>query len=253
MIERGELVEYLDRYLAVGDVQDDCPNGLQVEGKTSIHRLAVGVTACQALLSRARRWGADAVLVHHGIFWNSKEGTRIERSLRQRLMILLDEKMSLLAYHLPLDCHPEVGNNAILAQQLGASKVEQAFPHRGTAIGLRCELPEAISADSFFARVARVTGRDPLVIPGGETKIMTFGIVTGRAPNSAVEAVRLGLDAFLTGEGSEPVVHLAREEGLHFIAAGHHATERFGVQALGDHLAKRFKLELSFLDIGNPV
>ncbi|MDQ7006642.1 MAG: Nif3-like dinuclear metal center hexameric protein [Acidobacteriota bacterium] len=253
MAARNEVVDYLETYLEPGAVQDYCPNGLQVEGRESIQRLAVGVTACQALIEAAAAWRADALLVHHGIFWNSARGVRVERSLRRRLEGLLRAEINLLAYHLPLDRHPEVGNNAVLARRLGAVDVEPAFPSGGVPVGLACRLAQNVDAAEFFGRIARATGRDPLVVDGGPARLRSFGVVTGADPRSAETAARMGLDLFLTGESSEAMVHLAREEGLHFVAAGHHATERFGVQALGEHLARRFGLEQRFIEIGSPV
>jgi len=253
MVDRKQLIEYLDGYLSVDQVQDYCPNGLQVEGRQGIFRLALGVTACQALLEKARDWKADALLVHHGVIWNSKQAVRIERSLRARLAVLMENEMNLLAYHLPLDRHMVVGNNAVLARKLGARQLEPAFPLGGVEMGLRCQLQLPVAADDFFARVAKVTSRDPLIVPGGAAQIHTFGVVTGRDPGSLELAARMGLDAFITGEPSEPAVHLAREEGIHLVAAGHHATERFGVQALGSHLGQEFGLETQFFDISNPV
>ena len=253
MVGRAELLEFLEAYLEVDEVRDYCPNGLQVEGRESVQRLAVGVTACQALIEAAAAWQADALLVHHGIFWNSSRGVRIERSLRRRLNGLLGAEINLLAYHLPLDRHPEVGNNAVLARRLGATSVEPAFPVDRVPIGLVCRLAEEVPAADFFGRIARATGRDPLVVDGGPARIRSFGVVTGADPRSAELAARMGLDLFLTGEASEAMVHLAREEGLHFVAAGHHATERFGVQALGELLAERFGLTLRSIEIGSPV
>lgn len=253
MIERRVLVEYLDEYLAVAEVEDYCPNGLQVEGREEIRKVATGVTACQALFDAALEWGADAVLVHHGLFWRSTEMLRVVRSMRQRLASLLCNEVTLLAYHLPLDRHPEVGNNAVLARLLDVAEATPAFVHGGVPIGLSCRLAEPVPAEEMFARITRVVGREPLIIPGGPAEIRSLGIVSGADPASAAEAARSGHDLFLTGEPSEPMVHLAREEGLHFVAAGHHATERFGVRALGEHLAEHFGLEVRFIDIDNPV
>ncbi len=253
MIDRNELVQHLDTLLEAQECADYCPNGLQVEGRAEIRRVALGVTACQALLDKARAFDADAVLVHHGLFWGDAAGTRIERSLRARVATLIESGMNLLAYHLPLDRHPELGNNAVLAARLGAIERTPAFPHRGTPVGLIARLPEPVPADAFFARVAAALGRDPLVVAGGPSHVERFGLVTGRDTGSCALAARLGLDAYLTGEPGESIVHLAREEGLHLVAAGHHATERFGVQALGAHLEEKFGLSCRYFEIGNPV
>ncbi len=250
---RGELLGYLEHYLAVGEARDYGPNGLQVEGRAGIARLATGVTASLALLERAVAWGADAILVHHGLFWRSPGETRVERSLRARLAVLLRNDVNLLAYHLPLDRHLVVGNNAVLARRLGAGGLEPAFESDGVPVGVIAHFDEAVPAGEFFRRIAAVTGRDPLVVADGPERVGRAGIVTGGAPKYVDEAARRGLDAFVTGEPSEPAVHLAREERIHFVAAGHHATERFGVQALGDHLAERFGLEVRYVEVSNPV
>ena len=250
---RTELLTYLDAYLAVREVRDYGPNGLQVEGRPEIRRLATGVTASLALLERAVDWGADAVLCHHGLFWRGPGEMRVERSLRARLALLLRNDVTLLGYHLPLDRHPEVGNNAVLARRLGAAGLEPAFESDGVAIGVIARFDPPVAAGEFMRRIAAVTGRDPLAVADGPDTIARAGLVTGGAPKYVDEAARLGLDAFVTGEASEPAVHLAREERIHFVAAGHHATERFGVQALGEHLAARFGLEVRYIEVSNPV
>ncbi len=253
MITRAELTTYLDQYLAVREVRDYGPNGLQVEGVPEIRRIALGVTSSLALLERAAAWEADAVLVHHGLFWRGSGEMRVERSLRGRLRLLLLREMNLLAYHLPLDRHPEVGNNAVLARHLGAEVEAPAFDHDGVPIGLVVRWPAPLAAGELFRRVAAVTARDPLVVADGPALVARAGLVTGGAARYVEDALRMGLDAFVTGEPSEPAVHLAREERIHFVAAGHHATERFGVQALGEHLAQRFGVETRFFEIANPV
>ena len=248
-----DLVARLDELLAPGEVRDYGPNGLQFEGREEVRRVALGVTACQAFLDRAAEWGADAALVHHGLFWGSPSGTRIVRSLRARLSRLFEADMSLLAYHLPLDRHLEVGNNAVLARRLGATSLEPAFEMDGATIGVVAHLAEALELDEVARRIARETQRDPLVIAGGPRLVSRFGVVTGRAPGLVDQAALLGLDLFLTGEPSEAAVHLAREENIHFVAAGHHATERFGVRALGEWLEGEVGVETRFVEIPNPV
>ena len=253
MVLRDELVTYLDEYLAVREVRDHGPNGLQVEGRPEIRRVALGVTVSLALIDAAVRWDADAILVHHGLFWRGQGEMRVVRSMRHRLKRLLEHDLSLLAYHLPLDRHPDVGNNAVFARALGATVVEPAFEHEGLPIGVVARLPAPVAAGDLFQRIAAVTGRDPLVIAEGRPSVTSLGVVTGGAPRFVEEALARDLDAFVTGEAAEPAVHLAREEGIHFVAAGHHATERFGVQALGAHLGERFGVEVRFFEISNPV
>jgi dinuclear metal center YbgI/SA1388 family protein len=254
MVERDTLVRALDSLLDVDGWNDACPNGLQVEGCPEVRRIAVGVTACQELLERAAEWGADAVLVHHGIFWKSADGVRVRRSLKARLSLLLAQDISLLAYHLPLDGHEQFGNNAVLAQALGAVETEPAFELAGRPVGVSGRLAEPQSLETFVARLTGVLeGREPLVVGAGPQEIQRFGLVTGRSPRSIEEAVARGLDLFITGEPAEEVVHLAREEGIHFVAAGHHATERFGVRALAEHLESHFGVETRFFEVPNPV
>jgi dinuclear metal center YbgI/SA1388 family protein len=248
-----ELTRHLDELLDPQRMRDYGPNGLQVEGLRPVRRVATGVTASRALLERARDWEADAVVVHHGLFWRSPGTLRVERSLRQRLALLLDAGIALLAYHLPLDRHPELGNNAVLARRLGAEEVEPAFEMEGEPIGLAATLPEPVPVGAFVARIAGTVSREPLVVGGGPPTVRRVGVVTGGAARQVEEAVRRGLDLFLTGEPSEPAVHLAREEGIHFVAAGHHATERFGVQAIADHLQRTLDLETRYIEVQNPV
>lgn len=248
-----DLTAYLDDYLAIGEVRDYGPNGLQVEGRAQVRRVALGVSVCLAFIEQAAAWGADALIVHHGLFWRGQGEMRVERSLRARLKLLLERDIGLLAYHLPLDRHPVVGNNAVLARRLGAGELEPAFAAEGVTIGMVARFGEKIPAGELFLRVEQVTARKPLVIEAGPPSIGAAGIVTGGAPRYIEEAARLGLDAFITGEPGEPAVHLAREEGLHFVAAGHHATETFGVQELGAHLRQAFPLETTFIEIPNPA
>ncbi len=250
---RDELDALLDALLSPGEVADCAPNGLQFEGRPEVSRIALGVTASLAFLERAAESGADAAIVHHGLFWGDAAGTRIVRSLRRRIGVLAAANMSLFAYHLPLDRHPTLGNNAQLAERLGACEIEPAFAIGGATIGVRARLPEPVSLDEIVGRIARVTAREPLVVPGGPEAIVTLGIVSGDAPKLVSEAATSGDDLFLTGEAAEPAIHLAREEGIHFVAAGHHATERLGVRALGAHLEREFDLDCRFIEIANPV
>jgi dinuclear metal center YbgI/SA1388 family protein len=253
MVLLADLLDYLDAFLDVAAVRDYGPNGLQVEGRPEVRKLALGVSAARDVLQQAAGWGADAALVHHGIFWRGAGEIRVERALRARLKLLLDADMSLLAYHLPLDRHPLVGNNAVLARRLGAEVIGTAFEHEGVPIGVIAECAAPMTLGGIAARIEAALRRAPLVIEAGERPVRRFGIVSGGAPKYLEEAARRGLDLFLTGEPSEAAVHLAREEGIHFVAAGHHATERFGVQALGEHLAERFGVEVRYFEVDNPV
>lgn len=250
----AELTGYLDAYLQPQGYRDYCPNGLQVEGSSRVTRLATGVTACQRLLDEAIEWGADAILVHHGYFWRGESPCLVGMK-RRRIAALLANEVSLLAYHLPLDGHPELGNNARLGQLLGLEleRQEPLQPEVAGSVGNVANLPEALAAGDLVARLQDITGRDALHVGDSTAAVSRIAWCTGGAQSYIEAAVAAGANMFVTGEASEQTVHVAREEGIHFVAAGHHATERFGVMALGEHLAEQFPLEHRFIDIDNPV
>lgn len=252
-MQLSELVAYTNRLLAVENFSDYSPNGLQVQGRPEVHTLISGVTACQALLDAAIAHQADAILVHHGWFWKN-EDPRIVGMKQRRLATLLRHDISLMAYHLPLDAHPVLGNNAQLARQLDLTITGTAGGQgRTPGLVMLGELAEPVSGTDFAARIETQLRRKPLYIPGNAVPIRRLAWCTGAAQSYIDTALNEGVDAFLTGEASEPTVHFARESGLHFFAAGHHATERYGVQALGAHLAQQFALRFTFIDIDNPV
>lgn len=248
-MKREELLGYLDELLVPGKFRDYCPNGLQVEGRAEITRIVAGVTASQDLLDAAVALHADAILVHHGYFWKGEDG-RVTGIRRQRLATLLAKDINLLAYHLPLDAHPELGNNAQLARLLGFVP-ESRFGEQDIAwLGA---LAEPCDLSTLTARVSAVLGRQPLVIGGDDRMIRRIGWCSGGAQGYFEQAIALGVDAYLSGEISEQTVHLARESGVAYLAAGHHATERYGVQALAGHLARQFGIACEFVDLDNPV
>lgn len=247
-----ELLEHIDQTLQPARFADYCPNGLQVEGREQVRKLASGVTASQALLDKAIAWGADAILVHHGYFWKG-ESAPVVGMKRRRLGALLNADVSLLAYHLPLDAHPELGNNARLGHLLGISSPVPLQPEDPASVGNVGEFPEPLCAAELCSRLEALTGQKPLHIGDPAAFLHRVAWCTGAAQSYIDAAVNAGADVFITGEVSEPTVHVAREEGIQFIAAGHHATERYGVQALGEHLASHFALEHSFIDVPNPV
>lgn len=244
-----EMLDYTGQLLQVERFRDYCPNGLQVEGRAEVQSIASGVTASMALLEKAVEIGADAVLVHHGYFWKG-EDARVIGIKRARLKRLLENDISLLGYHLPLDAHPELGNNAQLAQLLGFS-LEGWFGDQSIA-AYGCAI-QPLSLMELAQQVEVRLGRAPLAIGDPERQVRRVAWCSGAAQDYLELAVALGVDAFLTGEVSERTTHLARESGVAFIAAGHHATERYGVRALGEHLAQRFGLMHYFIDIENPV
>jgi dinuclear metal center YbgI/SA1388 family protein len=248
-MKREDLVEYLDRLLEPGKFRDYCPNGLQVEGRPEVLRVVAGVTASQALLDAAVARGADAVLVHHGYFWKGEDG-RITGIRRQRLGALIRHDINLIAYHLPLDAHPELGNNAQLARRLDLV-AEGRFGDQDIAWLGRPE--GATTVGELAERVARQLGRNPLVVGEAARSVRRIGWCSGGAQGYLEQAIALGLDAFISGEISEQTVHLARESGVAYLACGHHATERYGVQAVAEHLATHCGLSCEFVDIDNPV
>lgn len=248
----NEIVEFCATLLTPEKYRDYCPNGLQIEGREQVHRIISGVTASQALLDAAVARGADLILVHHGYFWKG-EPEPVVGMKKRRLQTLLTHDISLLAYHLPLDGHPELGNNAQLAGQLGLSISGGLEPDNPLSIGLTGRLETPLTPAEFAARIGAAMSRDVLHIDGGQPLIETVGWCTGAAQGYIDKAAALGLDAYISGEISEPTVHSARELGVHYFAAGHHATERYGVQALGAVLERRFDIEHEFVDISNPV
>ncbi|MFT4613442.1 MAG: dinuclear metal center YbgI/SA1388 family protein [Bacteroidia bacterium] len=249
-----DLVNYLDQCLQPELFQDYCPNGLQVEGRPAVAKLATGVTASQALLDAAIAWGADAILVHHGYFWRGDD-PRVVGMKRRRLATLLGNEVSLLAYHLPLDAHPEFGNNAQLGALLGlAPETFEPLPRvAGATVGNVANLATPIPAANLVTQLTEATGREALHIGDGAQNVSRIAWCTGAAQSYIEAALAAGADMFITGEISEQTVHIAREEGIHFVAAGHHATERYGAQAMGEHLAEKFSLEHRFIDIDNPA
>jgi dinuclear metal center YbgI/SA1388 family protein len=249
----ANLLTYLEDLLAPAAFSDYGPNGLQVPGPDEVRTVVTGVSASAELFERAAAHGADLVLVHHGLFWNGAP-LALTRSAKRRLQLLFEHDMALAAYHLPLDGHPEVGNNALLAAGLGCAEREPFALHKGMPIGVRGRFDRGgIAVDDLVARVHELTGRAPRAFHQGPHRVRTIGIVSGAGADYLGDAVAAGLDAFLTGEPAERVMTHAREERIHFIAAGHYATETFGVRRLGELLAERFGVAQLFLDVPNPI
>ena len=245
--DRDEILAYADELLEIGRFPDAQPNGAQVLGSRSVERIACGVSANRELLERARSAGAQLVLAHHGIFWRT-EPLLVDARLRGRLETLFAGEMTLAAYHLPLDAHPELGNNAQLAARLGV-EVERPFGD----VGVGGTLAEPLAVADLVARVAEVAGREPLVFADGPDPVSRVAISSGGSGYDQIPAAREGYDLFVTGEPEEPSFHTARELEITLVAAGHHATERLGVQALAEHLAERFGLAWEFVEVENPV
>ncbi len=249
MAQRSDVDVYLSALLQSPSFKDYGPNGLQIEGRPQVHRLVSGVTASLALIEAAIEAEADAVLVHHGLFWRGHEGC-ITGWLKQRVQRLLAHDINLLAYHLPLDAHPQFGNNAQLGLRMGVSADarfgEQSLGFIGT--------PEApVTTRDLLERLARISGRTPSIVQGDVRPLRRVAWCTGGAQSYFEAAIAAGADVFVTGEMSEPQVHLARETGVAFVACGHHASERYGVQALGEHLAAKFGIEHRYIEIDSPA
>lgn len=247
-VHRDELARHMAMTLDINRFRDYCPNGLQVEGREEIRTVVTGVTASMALLEAALEAGADMVLVHHGYFWRG-EDPRVVGPRQRRLKLLLSHGINLFAYHLPLDAHPELGNNAQLARRLQFSPDgrfgEQDLGWLGTT--------SARTVGELAATVEHALGRAPIVIGDPAQPVQRIAWCTGAAQGSLDAAIAAGATAYLSGEISEPTVHLAREAGVAYLGCGHHATERYGIQALGEHLAQEFGIRHRFIDIPNPV
>lgn len=246
-MQRNELSEYLNDFLNVGSYKDYAPNGLQVEGRSEIQTIVTGVTACQALIDKAVELEADAVLVHHGYFWKS-EPQVITGFKQKRIKTLLLNDINLFGYHLPLDGHSELGNNAMLGKLWGLKDItaQEGLVRLG-------QLSDKMFIEDFKKMVNQSLQRESLHLSGGADYIKTVAWCSGGAQGFIDQAIEWNADVYISGEVSEQTTHLARECGIHYLAAGHHATERLGIKALGEHLAKKFNLNCHFIDIDNPV
>ena len=247
------IVDHLDSILDPAAYDDYGPNGLQVPGRERVETVVTGVSANAELFARAREAEADLVLVHHGLFWAGPPRP-LDRASKRRLQLLFDADMSLVAYHLPLDGHAEHGNNALLAEAIGCEAHEPFGMHKRATIGVAGRLPrDGIAPGELVARVRAATGREPLAFTDGADAVRTVGIVSGAGADYLEDAIAAGLDAFVTGEPIERAMARAQEAGVHFLAAGHYATETFGVRRLGDLLADRFGVRHAFIDVPNPI
>jgi dinuclear metal center YbgI/SA1388 family protein len=251
-IKRQNLMSYLDRLLQPNQFNDYAPNGLQVEGVELIQRVVTGVTASQALIDKAIAFRADVLLVHHGYFWRN-EASPLVGMKKRRIKALMDHDINLIGYHLPLDCHAELGNNAQLGKLLGWVSEAHMQSSGVTGLGLYASLPKPLSGIEVQQQLTKALGREPLHIDIPSKPIRRIGWCTGGAQSMIEQAVSLGLDAYVSGEISESTVHVARENGVHYFAAGHHATERYGAQALALHLQQELGLDCEFVDVPSPA
>lgn len=252
MIARDELVAYLDDYLSCELYQDYAPNGLQVEGKESISQLCTAVTASEEAIRKARALKADALLVHHGYFWKG-EMPVITGMKKRRIAHLIQSDLNLLAYHLPLDCHVDIGNNACIGKLLGVQSVKSHPVGKTPDLLWSGCFSDMISPEALKLRLVEIFKQSPLLIASTEKPIKQLAWCSGAAQDCIEAAYRLGVDAYLSGEVSERTYYQAQELGIHYFACGHHATERYGIQALGEHLSERFDLCHQFIDSANPV
>jgi dinuclear metal center YbgI/SA1388 family protein len=250
--ERDRIIEFLDEFLDVDGFDDYGPNGLQVPGAAEVELVVTGVSAQRELFTRAAEAGAQLVITHHGLFWDFHPRT-VSPAMRRRLEILFESDISLAGYHLPLDAHPEVGNNALICDALGLERGESFGEHQGRKIGFVGRSPEGLAFTELRERCERVFGRPPFIWDGGPEIVHTVGVLSGGAASTLAEAITSGLDAFLTGEPAEHVMADALENHVHFIAAGHYATETFGVRRLGELVAERFGISHRFVDVPNPI
>lgn len=246
------LAAWLDTQLSVSNFNDYCPNGLQVDADNPIHHIVTGVTASEALIQAAIEAKAQAILVHHGYFWKGEPAV-LTGMKGKRIRLLMQHGISLLAYHLPLDAHPTLGNNAQLAKCLGLSLSEALYPEEKYPIGQIANLSQPITPKALIEKIYQALQREPLHLSGGNTQLKRIGICTGAAQDMLEQAAIQGCDAFISGEVSERTTHIARELGIDYFACGHHATERGGIKALGDLIKTHSDIEVSFMDIDNPV
>ncbi len=253
MAARDEIIAFCDELLDASSFDDYGPNGLQVPGAGEVTKIATGVSAHLELLTQARDCGAQMVLAHHGLFWDFLPRS-LSEAMAARLHLALGAELSVAGYHLPLDAHAQVGNNALLCAALGFERQPgELAVVRGRAIGVVGVREQPIAAAELFAAVAELLDREPLVFDAGPAEVRSIGICSGAAAGNVHDAIALGLDAYLTGEPAEHVMADAREAAIHFIAAGHYATETLGIRRLGDLVAERFEIEHEFIDIANPV
>lgn len=246
MPQRDAIISYLNQYLEVGSIKDFAPVGLQVEGRDQVNRIVTGVSASAELFQRAADLKADMVMVHHGMFWE-RDPRVVRGSLKKRLQILLQNEITLLGYHLVLDKHPDIGNNALAARAFAMTDISPLGD-----VGVQGTV-EPWRLEQVVAKTEQLFGQAPVVFGNGPAIIQRMGVCSGGAEFVLPEAVAAGLDLYITGEAKETTMHYARENNIHFLAAGHYATERLGIRALGEHVGEKFGIEVRFIDIPNPI
>lgn len=251
-MKRSKLLAYLNQHLNVDMIGDYCPNGLQVEGQNDIQKIVTGVSASQALIDVAIEQQADTILVHHGYFWKN-EAAPVVGMKRNRLKALLTHNINLIAYHLPIDCHAELGNNVQLATMLGLQDIAPLSGFKPSGIIMSGRLPTPCTGAELANQLEALLGRSVLHSAAKSTPIETVAICTGGGQSYIQDVADAEVDAFISGEVSEQTIHVSREMDIDFFAAGHHATERYGIKALGEHIQQQFALDVTFVDIDNPA
>jgi dinuclear metal center YbgI/SA1388 family protein len=252
MVLRDEIVHWIDNYLDAANFDDSCPNGLQVEGVSEINQIVVGVSVCQALFEASQEEEAQMVIAHHGLIWKGLPWV-IKGVLKGRLEFLLRNGITLLGYHLPLDAHPEVGNNVLLAKELGIEELKPFGYHGSKPIGWYGHLATEVPRSTVLERIEGALGGTVLHFDSGRENIRRVGVISGGAAKDLHEAIDLGLDLFLTGEAEEPTYEICREANINFVAGGHYRTERLGIQALGEKVRDNFGVPVTFFETPNPV
>jgi dinuclear metal center YbgI/SA1388 family protein len=248
-----ELDAYLRNLLNVDNIPDESLNGLQVEGREEVKKVALAVSACEESFQKAADSGADALIVHHGLFWRNKGIEPVKGVLLKRLKALISNELNLFAFHLPLDAHPQLGNNSKAAQDLGLGNTSPFCEYHGIMIGFMGSLLEPVPLKDIVSKLESYYDHSAFLLPFGKKEITTIGIVSGGAPYEVKQAAEKGVDLYVTGEAVEPVFYMAKELGINMVSLGHYATERIGVLALKEHLAGVLGLETTFVELGNPL
>ncbi len=252
-MKRRELEIYLRKLLNSDSISDDSLNGLQVEGKDEIEKIGFAVSASEETFIKAKKLGCDAIVVHHGLFWKNKGVEPVTQVLKKRLSILLKSNINLFAFHLPLDCHPQLGNNARAALDLGLGNIKPFCDYHGTLIGFKGNFLKSIPLKGFIKNVENYYNHRATLLPFGKKEIESVGIVSGGAPYEVKQAAAENLDLYITGESVEGVYYLARELKINMACLGHYATERVGVSALMNHMQSVLNLKTAFIELKNPL
>lgn len=254
MVFRDEIIEYINKeVLRIKEIKDESVNGLQIEGKEEVYKIVTGVSASLELFQKGVQNNADMIIVHHGLLWLGNPVSAIKGLFKERLKYLFDHNITLLAYHLPLDMNPDLGNNIILAKEIGLENLEAFGEYKGIKIGFKGVFSKPLHIEEVLNKIKNIVGSSLLTFLYGPKEVKKVGIVSGGASGEIKDAINEKLDLFITGEASEYVMYLAKEGKIHFVSAGHYYTEKFGIKALGEKVSKQFNIPVEFIDIPNPV